>query len=180
MLPSASDPEPVSSDMVNAPFRTSPPPQSPSPQLRSSASSSWSMRARSSPVPPPAVPPPGVAGGLKEFPLGAGLAHVPVALLVDQELSTLHDPKHAAGPIHCLIGCDRSPSMALRNHRPDAERCAAVLAAEGAPLAPRAPLTSACPSSPGCFRWRVPRQPPRLFSYALLRVGIRVAALALW
>lgn len=92
------------------------------PQLRRQA-------AAPPPVPPP-VPPPGAAAGLKEFPLGAGLAHVPVALLVDEELSTLHDPKHTAGPVHFLVGWDRSPSMALFQNRPNAERCAAVLAAE--------------------------------------------------
>ena len=115
-------------------------------------------QAAAPPPVPPAVPPPGVAGGLKEFPLGAGLAHVPVALLVDEELSTLHDPKHAAGPMHFLIGCDRSPSMALRNHRPDAERCAAVLAAEvvrrlPAKLADMAALAEPhCPTiTPFCF-----------------------------
>ena len=87
-------------------------------------------QAAAPPPVPPAVPPPGVAGGLKEFPLGAGLAHVPVALLVDEELSTLHDPKHAVRSVHIIAGWDRSPSMALFRNRPNAERCAAVLAAE--------------------------------------------------
>lgn len=107
---------------------------------------------------PPAAPAPGVAGGLKEFPLGAGLAHVPVALLVDEELSTLHDPKHAAGPGHFIVVCDRSPSMALLNNRPDAERCAAVLAAEvvrrlPAKLADMAAIAEPhCPTiTPVCF-----------------------------
>ncbi len=87
-------------------------------------------QAAAPPPVPPAVPPPGVAGGLKEFPLGAGLAHVPVALLVDEELSTLHDPKHAVRSMHVVLGWDRSPSMALFRNRPNAEQCAAVLAAE--------------------------------------------------